>query len=471
MRAPSRAAWRRPSYRHRSPPARFRFRPSPRTGHLPTRLKSSRSPGPTGRIPSRPRSTAPLGPSTPSRSSSARPASCTRARSPAVLPSPVVSAAFVIATVPEPSISPNGDLLRHAERDGHGNRADSIQISTDSATWTKYSTALALTTTTKLHARAFQRWCRLVGGVGILRPGNRSVPSITPNGGSFYGSTSVTVAAAGADSLQISTDSATWTKYSAALVLAATTKLHARAFKGGAVSSVASASFTSSTIPVPILAPNGGTFYSAPSVSITAPAGTDSVQTSRGQPRLDQVHLAVSVSSSGKLYARSFAGGVAPPVVSGAFVIASVPARSSRPTGASFRASRTSPRRRPEPTPPDLARRHHELDPLRGRAARRGESGPACAGVQGGHYPRRFCRLHRTARSGDHAQRRAFTAAKTVTITATAGTIGFAEHGGHLDSLQFESAVGGSECQDLRTHRLGRGGFRLSKPISPFLPR
>jgi uncharacterized protein (TIGR02145 family) len=166
--------------------------------------------------------------------------------------------------------------------------------------------------------------------------GTVPVPSLTPNGGGFYGVDTVVVAAIGSDSIQVSTDSATWTRYSTKIVVNATGKLYARSFKGGVASSVTAAAFTSSAVPIPTIAPNGGTFYSTQSVAATAPAGTDSIQISTDSSTWTKYTKKITVSSSSKLYARSIAGGVASPVVSAIFTIGTVPVPSLSPNGGAF---------------------------------------------------------------------------------------------------------------------------------------
>jgi uncharacterized protein (TIGR02145 family) len=159
-----------------------------------------------------------------------------------------------------------------------------------------------------------------------------AVPRISPDGGSFFGTQTVTVTAAGADSIQTSRDSSIWSKYGSAITLSATTKLYARAFKGGVVSRLAVASFTSSAVPVPTISPNGGTFYTTQSVVVTA-VGADSIQISTDSIAWTTYASAVPVSTSEKVYARAFKGGIASSVVVATFAISGVPAPSFSPNG------------------------------------------------------------------------------------------------------------------------------------------
>lgn len=243
----------------------------------------------------------------------------------------------VISSAAAPTISPNGGTFYNSQNvTVAAASADSIQISTDSVSWTKYSSAVVVSTSEKLYARAFKGGAASPVTSAAFVIGTVPVPSFTPNGGSFYGADTVVVAAAGADSIQVSTDSANWTKYTAKIVVTSTGKFYARAFKGGVASAVVSVAFTSSTVPVPTIAPNGGTFYAVQTVAITGPTGTDSVQTSTDSATWTKYTQAISITASGQLHARSFIGGVASPVVSAVFTIGTVPVPAISPNGGTF---------------------------------------------------------------------------------------------------------------------------------------
>jgi hypothetical protein len=107
----------------------------------------------------------------------------------------------------------------------------------------------------------FYHWCP--GGAGtcnssvvVVTPPVPTVPTISPNGATFVvAPQSVAVSATGSDSVQISYNNTTWTKYTAPLSLSTTATMYAKSFLGGVISATASASFTYAPVVVPPASP------------------------------------------------------------------------------------------------------------------------------------------------------------------------------------------------------------------------
>ncbi|HYG73815.1 MAG TPA: chitobiase/beta-hexosaminidase C-terminal domain-containing protein [Planctomycetota bacterium] len=170
-------------------------------------------------------------------------------------------------------------------------------------------------------------------------PAKVATPTISPNGGSFTGSTSVTLACAttGATiryTLDGSTPSATSTAYTAALTISSSATLKARAFKSGMTDSdTASAAFTITApakVATPTISPNGGSFTGSTSVTLAcATTGATIRYTLDGStPSATSTAYtaALTISSSATLKARAFKSGMTDSdTASAAFTITAPP--------------------------------------------------------------------------------------------------------------------------------------------------
>ena len=110
-----------------------------------------------------------------------------------------------------------------------------------------------------------------------INPAQVVAPVISPNGGTFTGSTSVTLTAAtGASIFYGLNGAAPSVAYSGPITIAQSMTLNAKAVLSGTSSAVSSASFTinPAQVAAPVISPNGGTFTGSTSVSLaTATAG------------------------------------------------------------------------------------------------------------------------------------------------------------------------------------------------------
>jgi hypothetical protein len=169
------------------------------------------------------------------------------------------------AAVATPTFSPNGGSFSGSVSVtiACSTAGATIRYTTDgrdpTASSTAYTKPVVLTSTTTLKARAFKTGMSdsAAASATFTRIVPVSTPTFSPNGGSFDGSASVTVACSTAGAtIRYTTDgrdpTASSTAYTKPVVLTSTTTLKARAFKSGmADSAVASATFTK--LPPPTL--------------------------------------------------------------------------------------------------------------------------------------------------------------------------------------------------------------------------
>lgn len=169
-------------------------------------------------------------------------------------------------------------------------------------------------------------------------------PTISPNGGTYSGSTSVTLATAtsGAD-IRYTTDGSSPTSsstlYTAPITISVTGTLKVKAFKAGSTDSAeVQASFTinaGSTVATPTISPNGGTFADQVSVTLaTATSGAEIRYTTNGSSPTSSSTLydgnAILISSTATLKAKAFkAGSTDSSEASATFTITVTPANPS----------------------------------------------------------------------------------------------------------------------------------------------
>jgi hypothetical protein len=153
-------------------------------------------------------------------------------------------------------------------------------------------------------------------------PQTVAAPVITPNGGSFTSSASVTIqtATSGA-AIYYTTNGSTPTQsstlYAGPISIASTTVIKTKAFKNGYnASAEASASFTitpAPTVATPTINPNGGSFTSSASVTIqTATAGASIYYTANGSTPTQSSTLytgPISIASTTVIKAKAFKSG------------------------------------------------------------------------------------------------------------------------------------------------------------------
>jgi uncharacterized protein (TIGR02145 family) len=149
-----------------------------------------------------------------------------------------------------------------------------IEVSTDNGTvWATYATPLSVSTCNVVQARS-----KLGGLVSAPVTAVLAFPPVLSPGSKddTLDTLRVTATATGADSLQLSTDSLTWTKANSHLV-AASGKLYARAWIQGVVSSVAVGNYTFRCA-APRFWPTGGSFGSTQYIVLSTPTSGASLQ-------------------------------------------------------------------------------------------------------------------------------------------------------------------------------------------------
>jgi hypothetical protein len=151
--------------------------------------------------------------------------------------------------------------------------------------------------------------------------------TITPNGGSFVGSQSVSLASAGADTIYYSTDGTTWTAYSSAFVITNPCTVYAYAIKAGYYNSpTATAAFTAQ-VATPTFSPNGGTISSPTAVTISCGTSGAAIFYSTDDSTWVPYTSPVTVSTTETLYAYATrAGFVQSATGSAAFILSVGPA-------------------------------------------------------------------------------------------------------------------------------------------------
>jgi hypothetical protein len=251
-----------------------------------------------------------------------------------------VTSRTLVSIVPGPQppiLTPNGGAFNSIQTVvvGAPSVVDSIQISSDSLTWVRYSSAVKIDSSVTLYARA-----RRNGAVSPVTAAVFSIhipptPNISPYGGIFHDPQTATISAAGSDSIQTSTDSTNWSRYSTAIPVAASQRIYARSFLGGISSAVSSATFAIDFPPVPTIAPGNGTFYGTQTILVVA-AGSDSIQVSMDSSNWTRYTTTIVASESGKLYARSFLGGIPSVVATSVFSIRFPPLPAILPAGGTF---------------------------------------------------------------------------------------------------------------------------------------
>ncbi|HYF48607.1 MAG TPA: chitobiase/beta-hexosaminidase C-terminal domain-containing protein [Planctomycetota bacterium] len=205
------------------------------------------------------------------------------------------------------------------------------------ATSPQYTAALTVNATTTIKARAFKAGMADsdVSAATFTIVQKVQTPTFTPNGGSFSGPVSVTIACATSGAtirytLDGSTPTATSTQYAAALAISATTTIKVRAFKAGMTDSdVASATFTIvPKVAAPAFSPNGGALANGQTVTLTcATAGATIRYTTNGTDPIatSAAYTApLIVSAATTIKARAFKSGMTDSdITSASFTLAS----------------------------------------------------------------------------------------------------------------------------------------------------
>jgi hypothetical protein len=154
--------------------------------------------------------------------------------------------------IPVVSISPNGGTFSSAQSVtiSATNSPTSIQYSFNNSTWTNYTGAFTVSSSTTVYAKATNS-----AGTGTkqaaftINTSTVSVPvvSISPNGGTFSSAQSVTISATNSPtSIQYSFNNSTWTNYSSAISVSSSTTVYAKA-TNSAGTGTAQATFTINT--------------------------------------------------------------------------------------------------------------------------------------------------------------------------------------------------------------------------------
>jgi hypothetical protein len=198
--------------------------------------------------------------------------------------STVASATFTKnASMGAPTFTPNGGTFDNSVSVTIAAvTGATIYYTTDGSTPTRSSSAysaplnLSATTTVKTFAAKTGSSDSTVSSATFTKNSALAAPTLTPNGGAFDNSASVTIAAATGATIYYTTDGSTPTRssgvYSAPLNLSATTTVKSFAVKSGnSDSTVASVTFTrNAAAAAPTFTPNGGTFTNAVSVTISS---------------------------------------------------------------------------------------------------------------------------------------------------------------------------------------------------------
>ncbi len=162
-----------------------------------------------------------------------------------------------------------------------------------------------------------------------------AAPTITPNGGTFSGSQTITLATAtpGA-SIRYSLDGSTPTlAYSGPLVLTQSATVKAQAFAPGMTNSAISTAQFTAQAEAPAISPNGGTFTAPQSVTLsTRMPGTSIRYSLDGSAPTLLYSNPITVSQSATVRAQATAAGMADSTISTAGFTISVPAQVAAPT-------------------------------------------------------------------------------------------------------------------------------------------
>jgi hypothetical protein len=225
------------------------------------------------------------------------------------------------ADIAPPTITPAGAVYS-ATQTGTATLSSSVSGATlwysadtgASKTWTRYSTGISIAKSQILYARA-------ILGDAVSAPDSAVflyVPTIAPTSGSYAAGQVVTISVLGSPAIEDSSGAGSaWRPYEA-LTLQASAKVCARSRLGGATPDKVCASFV---LP-PSLSPASGTYADRVVVNATD-AGADSIQFSADTSVASGWAAGTSrtLTSSGRLFARSFLGAIVSPVASAEYVV------------------------------------------------------------------------------------------------------------------------------------------------------
>jgi uncharacterized protein (TIGR02145 family) len=193
----------------------------------------------------------------------------------------------------------------------------SLWYSTDtgtSKTWTSYSTALSITKSQIVYARA-------VLGDAISSIDSAIflyLPTVAPASGGYATGPTVTISALGSPAIEDSLNTGSGWNAFGALTLRSSAQVCTRSRLGGSTSDKVCATYV---LP-PVMSPVSGT-YADKVVVKASDAGADSVQFSTDTAIASgwKTGSTQPLTASGKLYARSLLGGIASPATSASYVV------------------------------------------------------------------------------------------------------------------------------------------------------
>jgi len=197
------------------------------------------------------------------------------------VPSDPVSATPSAAPQPQFSLS-SGSYVGARSVAISASGADSILYSIDGgSTWVRYSGELSISSSTTIAAISHLDLATSTASADyVIQP--VPAPAFAPASGTYTGAQSVSISAAGTDSIQYSLDGQAWIRYNGPISVTSSGAFQARSFVGTIASSIVGATYTIGYPPAAVVGLSGLGGNGSASLSWAASSGATSYKVYRG---------------------------------------------------------------------------------------------------------------------------------------------------------------------------------------------